>query len=111
HRSVDGPFLLSLLVREMGYSPMHRRAGCDAYKDTPHHKRPSAQPIQNESDRNLLQHPGAIEEPIEGIVANSRAGIETWRALQNQAAMEIEQAIQPAACPAREDCINIGRAL
>src|ERR1700716_1863394 len=90
---------------------MHGGAGRDAHEDAPHDKRPPTEPKEDQRDRKLLQHPAAIEKPVERIVANSWAGIETRRMLQDEPAMEIKQAIEPEAFPVREERMTIGLAL
>ena len=68
---------------------MHGRACRDSHADTPHDPRPPAEPEENERDGNLLQHPGAVEEQIERIVADARTGVESRRLLQLQPEGEV----------------------
>ena len=85
---------LSAPVCNVGDVPVHGEAHCHANHDAPHDPRPTSEPEQDDGDRNLVQHPCALKEPIEWVVANAFAGIKVRRIVEQQPEVEIVKAIQ-----------------
>ena len=63
---------LAVVVREVANEPVPEHAGGDARAHAPEHESPPAPHIEQHGPRQLLRHPGALEESIEAVVGDTR---------------------------------------
>ena len=87
--------------------PMHGDARRYAYEHAPHHPRQAADHEQYQGQRQLLQHPGSLQEAIERVVTDTRARIKTRRARELQTAVKVPNSVPPQATPVLQEGVAV----
>lgn len=77
-RFVDQPGLRAAAVGQVADEPVTHDRGRHAGAGAPDHEPPAARQIKRRRDRQLLQHPGPLQEAVEPVLPDA-AQVESGR--------------------------------
>jgi hypothetical protein len=91
--------------------PVHGRAGRHPHKHAPAHPGPTTKEIERKRDRNLMQHPGALQESVETVVCDAGTGIEPRCTRQSEAEVQVVETVQQQRLVMAQEPVAVGLAL
>src|SRR6516165_1926798 len=96
-RALYDEALAAAAMGEMPDQPMARHAHAHPHADAPHQPACAADRVKQYGPRELLEHPGALDESIEPVVGEPRLRLELGRMRQHEPAMQLPPSVAPEA--------------
>jgi len=110
-RSSDDPATGAGIVRKVGYDPVARHANGHPDKYAPHDPVQPTQHVKDSPERDLMQGPGGLHEPIPRITGELGFNDETRRICESESAVQLPQGINPDTPPVGEEIVASGLSL
>src|SRR6185503_13859649 len=110
-RPVDSVMHAALVVGEVTDQPVAEHAGAHARAGTPEHVSPSTPQVEGERPRQLLNHPGTLEKPVEPVFGDTRLDGDSGRSGEPQVTVELPPGVEPEVLAVAQIIVAIRQSL